>query len=696
MNATVKVSPPKQDIYEFTGLFKLEIGGGDGQREGLSLENTLWCNTVLSAGKILALVIFTGKETRSSMNSRDPRTKVGKLDMELNFLSKVLFGFMVIVSFFIMLLHGSNGNNWLILFFRYLLLLSSIIPISLRVNLDFAKLFFSYSINIDKDIEGTVARNSQIPEELGRIQFILTDKTGTLTQNDMIFKKLSLESIQFTNESLKELEKNVRKNCEKFDGPMKDIADRYMDSKPEDMVTMKKQRKHFRREKENIIRDLVTALSLCHNVTPIVEDGEKVYQASSPDEIALVKLAEDLRMKLISRDQSQIIIETPCNKREIYTILACFPFSSETKRMGIILKHVESSRIMFYLKGADTVMKWKVPEVQRGFLQDECENLAREGLRTLVITQKYLKESDYMIWRKMYDDANMVLQNREPAVRKVVEQLENEMEFLGVTGVEDKLQEDVCLTLESLKQAGINVWMLTGDKLETATCIAISAGLKSKNQELFVLKEMEDPLLIQNALSEFNNKSSNHVLIIDGVTLKTSLDPQYQKFFFEVACKAEAVICCRCSPTQKALITECIKNFTGKKTCSVGDGGNDVGMIQAADIGVGIVGKEGRQAALASDFSILKFKYLSKLLLWHGRLSYKRAAVMSQFVIHRGLIISIIQLAFIMMFYYVAIPIYNGMLMLGYATLFTTLPVFCLVKYYLNGSVFLKLFLDFR
>lgn len=656
----------------------MEVGGGDGHREPLSLENTMWCNTVLSAGKVLAIVIFTGRETRSSMNSRDPRTKVGKIDMELNFLSKVLFGFMAVVAFFIMLLHGSNNNNWLVLFFRYLLLLSSIIPISLRVNLDFAKLFFAHTINSDRDIEGTVARNSQIPEELGRVQFILTDKTGTLTQNDMIFKKISLESIQYNNETMKDLEKYLKKNCDKFDGPMKDVADKYMEAKFDEIAN--KKRRHMRRDKEFIIRDLITALSLCHNVTPIVEDGEKVYQASSPDEIALVKLAEELKMKLISRDQNQIIIETPSNKRETYNILACFPFSSDTKRMGIILKHVETSRIIFYLKGADTVMKWKVPEVQRGFLQDECENLAREGLRTLVITQKFLKENDYMIWRKMYDDASMLLQNRDQAVRKVVDQLENDMEFLGVTGVEDKLQEDVCQTLESIKQAGINVWMLTGDKLETATCIAISAGLKSKHQELFIIKEMEDALQIQNALSEFNNKTSNHVLIIDGVSLKTSLEPQYQKFFFEVACKAEAVICCRCSPTQKSLITECIKQYTGKKTCSVGDGGNDVGMIQAADVGVGIVGKEGRQAALASDFSILKFKYLGTLLLWHGRLSYKRAAIMSQFVIHRGLIISIIQLVFIMLFYYVSIPIYNGMLMLGYTTAFTTLPVFCLVK----------------
>lgn len=124
----------------------------------------------------------------------------------------------------------------------------------------------------------------------------------------------------------------------------------------------------------------------------------------------------------------------------------------------------------------------KVPEVQRGFLLDECENLAREGLRTLVITQKFLPKADYEKWNASFEDASAALSNREAAVRKVIEQLEHNMEFLGVTGVEDKLQEDVCGTLESMRNAGINVWMLTGDKIETATCIAISAGLKSPSQ----------------------------------------------------------------------------------------------------------------------------------------------------------------------------------------------------------------------
>ncbi len=146
-----------------------------------------------------------------------------------------------------------------------------------------------------------------------------------------------------------------------------------------------------------------------------------------------------------------------------------------------------------------------------------------------------------------------------------------------------------------------------------------------------------------------------------------------------MACNAPAVVCCRVSPTQKAVITEGVKAYTDKIVLGIGDGGNDVGMIQAADVGVGIVGKEGKQAALASDFSIMKFKYLSKLLLWHGRLSYKNTSLMSQFVIHRGLIISVIQTIFSLIFYSIAIPIYNGYLMLGYTTVYTMFPVFCIV-----------------
>lgn len=138
------------------------------------------------------MVVYTGKETRSKMNSREPTTKIGKLDMELNRLTKFLFFFMICISLGIVALNEFSGQ-WLIKFFRFILLLSSIIPISLRVNLDMAKVFYSLSVYKDKEIDGTIPRNSTIPEELGRIQYLLTDKTGTLTKNEMTFKKVAME-----------------------------------------------------------------------------------------------------------------------------------------------------------------------------------------------------------------------------------------------------------------------------------------------------------------------------------------------------------------------------------------------------------------------------------------------------------------------------------------------------------------------
>ena len=309
---------------------------------------------------------------------------------------------------------------------------------------------------------------------------------------------------------------------------------------------------------------------------------------------------------------------------------------------------------------------------------DECEALGREGLRTLVIAQKYLSEEEFSDWKIAYDEALQALDQREEKTQQMIEQIETEMDFLAITGVEDKLQDEVTTSLENLRNAGIKVWMLTGDKIETATCIAISAGIKSPTQDLFIMKNILDPLRVKNMIEAFSHKF-NTVLVIDGATLSVALEEMYDAFFSS-ATKAPAVICCRCSPTQKAAVTEGIKKLTKKITCSIGDGGNDVGMIQAADVGLGIEGKEGKQAALAADFSILQFKDLNKLLLWHGRLSYKRSAILANFVIHRGLVISIIQTIFSIIFYNLSMPIYSGLLALGYSTIFTMFPVFSLVN----------------
>ena len=684
----ITTTSPDENIYEFAGTFCYEPTN---TIEPLNLEHTLWANTVLASGKALGLVIFCGQETKMQRSAKKPRMKFGTLDNELNFISVLLFVLMCLLALVIVILSGVHWNTrFLIIFFRFVLLLNSIIPISMKVNLEIAKLVYSYKIAADKEIKGTIARNMNIPEELGKIKYILTDKTGTLTKNEMVFKKLQLLNNLYNyptqkNEMLKTMNRfQKEQNSSSSEEPSENS---FENSQPSvSKISFEKLPNKNAINKITALREAIKAMALCHNVTPIYDEEEptkKVFQASSPDEIALVTTAEELKMSLTFRNQHKITVTTTNinEQKENYQILASFPFSSETKRMGIILRNKENKKIVFYVKGADIVMKEMVSSNQSHFLLEECENLAREGLRTLVFTKKSLSEIEYEQWAIEYKEASSSLKEREFLIRNCIEKMEKNMDFVAITGVEDLLQDNVAQTLDNMRQAGLNIWMLTGDKVATAICIGISAGLKSPNQELFVIKEMENEFEIEEKLREFFEKPVNStVLVIDGATLCKVLENKgIKKVFFKIACKAPSVICCRCSPKQKTLITQAVKKFTKKVVLAVGDGGNDVGMIQSADVGVGIVGKEGKQAALAADFSIDKFEFLNKLVFWHGRLSYKRSAMLSQFIIHRGLIISFLQAIFSCVFYFVAIPMFNGALLLGYSTLYTMFPVFCLI-----------------
>jgi phospholipid-translocating ATPase len=377
---------------------------------------------------------------------------------------------------------------------------------------------------------------------------------------------------------------------------------------------------------------------------------------------------------LIERTENNIRIQNPLGHNDDYEVLDVFPFTSESKRMGVIVRKKGTNSILFYVKGAESVMKTMVESSD--WLDEEVESLSREGLRTLVFAVRKLSDAQYAEFKRRFNLANTVLHDRNSQLRVVIESIETEMELLGITGVEDKLQDDVKSTLENLRNAGMKIWMLTGDKAETATCIARSARLVDRSQEIFRIsvKSRRDA---QSKLDQFGSKLGR-ALVIDGDSLQICLE-HHEKLFVELACESPAVICCRCSPTQKAEVVELLKSFTGKRCAAIGDGGNDVSMIQAAHVGIGIVGKEGKQASLAADYSINQFSFIDRLLLWHGRNAYKRTARLSQFVMHRGMLISVIQAVFSALFFYVAIPIYTGWLMVGYATIFTFLPVFSLV-----------------
>jgi phospholipid-translocating ATPase len=267
-----------------------------------------------------------------------------------------------------------------------------------------AKTVYSWFIQHDTEIANTLVRSSTMSEELGRISYMLSDKTGTLTQNEMIFKRLHLGTVSFGTDSMDELMSHLLTSYKQQNLNLKSLQ---TNQQQQQQVSI------MRRTIVTRIRDAIEALALCHNVTPVYEANmadiinkpinqlaieelknvKVAYQASSPDEIALVSWTENVGLTLIKRDLNTILLRSPDENFYEYEILQIFPFTSETKRMGIIIRNKQTNEIIFYLKGADTVMQSIVQ--YNDWLNEECSNMAREGLRTLVVAKKVLNSEQY-------------------------------------------------------------------------------------------------------------------------------------------------------------------------------------------------------------------------------------------------------------------------------------------------------------
>ncbi|XP_054653058.1 probable phospholipid-transporting ATPase VD isoform X2 [Dunckerocampus dactyliophorus] len=396
-------------------------------------------------------------------------------------------------------------------------------------------------------------------------------------------------------------------------------------------------------------------------------DDELLYEAESPDEAALVHAARAYHCTLRGRCAESLTVNLPGIGTLAVQLLHILPFDSNRKRMSVVVRHPVTGQVVVYTKGADSVIMdlaetpkgaEQVPE-SYGYIREQTQkhldSYAREGLRTLCIAKKVLVEEEYEVWLKSHLLAESSIENREELLLDSAERLETNLTLLGATGIVDRLQEEVPETIECLQRAGIKVWVLTGDKQETAINIAYACKLICPNDQLLTAncesKEtcaelLEELKLEVQCSEEYPSKKSpeesssgsvaGFILIIDGRTLAWALKEELKSCFLEVSSSCKAVICCRSTPLQKSQVVRLVRDQLKVMTLAVGDGANDVSMIQVADVGIGISGQEGMQAVMSSDFAISRFRHLSKLLLVHGHWCFSRLANMILYFIYKN------------------------------------------------------------
>jgi len=753
----VECDLPNSSLYTFSGVLRphesvagrfescrpspdvppvIPLGPENVLLRGCTLRNTPWA---------VGLVVYTGRETKVMLNMRPPPSKRSVLERNLDKLVGFLFLLLMLMCisgsvylgiwvnryaethWYLQLLVEKSwnapddqnvwdGSNPLLVgglnFVTLLVLWQTIIPISLYVSVEIVKMFQAKAI-IDRDrnmyctISDTpaLARTSNLNEELGQVEYVFTDKTGTLTQNLMEFFKCSIAGVVYGSGKTE-----VRRALEAKAAGLS-VAEAALDESNEPPAPKARERGMnmedarlldgewcnpppsgggggkgdtgpMERASPAEAEAFFRALALCHGVVPEGGTGFKSmkYEAASPDDVALCLAAKHAGWWFRERTTSSCTLRTARSiansgigttgdagpgegTDEHYEVLAEVDFTSTRKRASIVVREPWSGKIVCYCKGADNVMLERTArgppgsaaEALRAKTVDQLDEFSREGLRTLVICQRVIDAAEWDMWFPQYTAAKASLDDREGKVGKVAELLERDFDLLGATAIEDKLQVGVPATIDKLLRAGIRVWVLTGDKMETAINIAFACSLLTDAQEQHIIQSNPREVMeaeeragsdrkarkeavtaarkeavgrqIDELLQTLGDRPGQlYSLVVDGAGLEAALDPDVSPRFLELGTKCQAVVCCRVSPLQKALVTKLVRDGAGKVTLAIGDGANDVSMIQAAHLGVGISGNEGMQAVMASDFAIAQFRFLSELLLVHGSQMYHRVS----------------------------------------------------------------------
>uniref|UniRef100_A0A669CC41 Phospholipid-transporting ATPase n=1 Tax=Oreochromis niloticus TaxID=8128 RepID=A0A669CC41_ORENI len=631
--------PPNNKLDRFTGTLywkgnKYPLDNEKMLLRGCVLRNTEWCfGMVIFAGNswflmvlfstsiscvYIFLLCLDGKVTDSLINILSTLTVVCAS------ISAVFSGFLT--------------------FWSYIIILNTVVPISLYVSVEVLRLGHSYFINWDRKMYhspmGTAAeaRTTTLNEELGQVEFIFSDKTGTLTQNIMVFSKCSINGQMYVRALFK-----------------------FFDSSLVEAIKME----------DPAVQEFFRLLALCHTVMPEEKsEGNLVYQAQSPDEGALVTAARNFGFVFRARTPETVTL-CEMGRTVTYQLLAILDFNNVRKRMSVIVRSPEG-QIKLYSKGADTIIferldpsNLMICSLSQMFIFPSffMQEFAGEGLRTLALAYKDLDEDYFKVWMKRLLFASTVIENREDQLAVLYDEIELGMKLLGATAIEDKLQEGVPETIACLNLADIKIWVLTGDKLETAMNIGYSCNIRvSSAGHVEKTDAFADDSVFEEAII------AEYALVINGHSL-------LEHILLDLACLCKTVICCRVTPMQKAQVVELVKRHKRAVTLAIGDGANDVSMIKTAHIGVGISGQEGMQAVLASDYSFAQFRYLQRLLLVHGRWSYFRMCNFLGYFFYKNFAFTLVHFWYGFFCGFSAQTVYDQWFITLFNIVYTSLPV---------------------
>uniref|UniRef100_A0A673YPK1 Phospholipid-transporting ATPase n=1 Tax=Salmo trutta TaxID=8032 RepID=A0A673YPK1_SALTR len=700
LSGRLECEEPNRHLYDFTGTLRLDnqnavpLGPDQVLLRGAQLRNTQW---------VVGIIVYTGHDSKLMQNSTKAPLKRSNVERVTNVQILVLFCILLVMALVSSIgasiwnkqhteeacwyLSRDISTNFWYNLLTFIILYNNLIPISLLVTLEVVKFTQALFINwvrtdtrthppwLERLNQSELCTDILSLFPVSQVKYLFSDKTGTLTCNVMHFKKCTIAGITYGHFP----DLDVDRSMEDFSPlPSSSLNSTEFD----DPTLIQNIEKNHPTSAQ--ICEFLTMMAVCHTVVPEREEDQLIYQASSPDEGALVKGAKGLGFVFTARTPGSVIMEAR-GKEKSFELLNVLEFSSNRKRMSVVVR-TPDGKLRLYCKGADNVIFERLNDASqyKELTIAHLEQFATEGLRTLCFAYVDLEEGVYQEWLKEYTRISTIIKDRAQKLEDCYELLEKDLLLLGATAIEDRLQAGVPETIATLMKADIKIWVLTGDKQETAINIGYSCRLVSHGMSLIIVNE--DSLDATRAtltahctsLGDSLGKENELALIIDGQTLKYALSFELRQAFLDLALSCKAVICCRVSPLQKSEIVDMVKKHVKAITLAIGDGANDVGMIQTAHVGVGISGNEGMQATNSSDYSIAQFSYLEKLLLVHGAWSYNRVTKCILYCFYKNVVLYIIELWFAFVNGFSGQILFERWCIGLYNVIFTALPPFTL------------------